>query len=173
MKVTFEKLDESVHSPNHYKLAQTESLAQYIERLTYRLNVEHLIIHDVKSCDRYFCDQGCEVGHGCKKYYTPDNHSLIILATVIKVPSNYGEVIADEEANEYQLEILSRLRVKYPNLDINVGRGDRLVVKDGNKLRLIKGVLFYDVRNQKNYDGDEIALSDEIKSQIIDRHLWV
>ena len=94
MKVTFEKVDESVHTPNYYKLAQTETLSQHIERLTYRLDIAHLIIHDIISCDRYFCDQGCKVGSGCKKDYTPDNHSLMMIATVIKVPEDYGKIIA-------------------------------------------------------------------------------
>lgn len=163
MKVTFEKVDELIHKPERHKLAQTETLSQHIERLTYRLDIAHLIIHDIISCDRYFCDQGCKVGSGCKKDYTPNNHSLMMIATVIKVPEDYGTIISDTEATEYQIEMLSRLRVKFPDLEINVGRGDRLMVNG----KVIKGFLFYDVRNRKDYDADEAVFTEEITTQIV------
>lgn len=46
-------------------------------------NVEYLLIYDIKPCDRYFCDQGCQPGHGCKEKYVEDNHANLIRYAII------------------------------------------------------------------------------------------
>lgn len=47
-------------------------------------NIEYFLIYDIIPCDRYFCDQGCEPGYGCKTEYKEDNHAIFIRYTVIQ-----------------------------------------------------------------------------------------
>lgn len=66
---------------------------------------------------------------------------------------------------EYHTEIIKRLKKIYPDLDIELGRGDRLVVNG----KIIKGLLFLDSRNRKEYDYDAEVYSTEIKRQYLDK----
>lgn len=70
-------------------------------------------------------------------------------------------IISTDKLTEYQLEIRTRLREKFNDLQIEIGRGDRLMV-DGN---VIKGFLVYDSRNRKDYETDINFFSNEIKLQ--------
>jgi len=45
---------------------------------------KYFLIHDVMSTHKYFCDQGCKSGEGCKKHYKEDDHALIVLCYVIQ-----------------------------------------------------------------------------------------
>lgn len=49
-----------------------------------------IFIHDVRAVEGIFCDQGCKIGHGCRKGYKLNNFILLI---------NYAFEI-DEEARE-------------------------------------------------------------------------
>ena len=47
-------------------------------------DVKYFLISDIHSTHKYFCDQGCKPGEGCKKYYTEDDHAIIIYYYTIK-----------------------------------------------------------------------------------------
>ena len=79
------------------------------------------------------------------------------------------KMIDDSNLTEYQLEIRTRLREKFNDLQIEIGRGDRLMV---NGVVITGGVLIYDVRNRKDYDNDIKFFSDEIKRQYLDRRKY-
>ena len=79
------------------------------------------------------------------------------------------KMIDDSNLTEYQLEIRTRLREKFNDLQIEIGRGDRLTV---NGVVITGGVLIYDVRNRKDYDNDIKFFSDEIKRQYLDRRKY-
>ena len=61
------------------------SLQDFIEKMTeFRPDVEYILIYDVISTTRYFCDQGCKPGSGCKKDYSEDDHAIFIDHAIIK-----------------------------------------------------------------------------------------
>lgn len=48
-------------------------------------NIRYFLIYDIRSTDKYFCDQGCKPGEkGCKENYIPNNHALILSYFIIK-----------------------------------------------------------------------------------------
>jgi len=55
-----------------------------INYLAERGDIEYLLIYDILPVDKYFCDQGCKVGTGCKKDYVENNHALLINCFKIK-----------------------------------------------------------------------------------------
>jgi len=75
-------------------------------------------------------------------------------------------IISTDELTEYQLEIRTRLREKFNGLDIEIGRGDRLVI---NGVRITGGILITDVRNHKDYENDTKFFTNEIKHQDLDK----
>jgi hypothetical protein len=79
-----------------------------------------------------------------------------------------GAIISTDKLTEYQLEIRTRLRekFKYKDLQIEIGRGDRLVV---NGKVITGGVMVNDSRNRKDYENDVKFFSDEIRLQYLDR----
>ena len=78
-------------------------------------------------------------------------------------------IISTDKLTEYQLEIRTRLREKFNDLQIEIGRGDRLVI---NGVVITGGVIIYDSRNRKDYDNDIKFFSDEIKRQYLDRRKY-
>lgn len=77
-------------------------------------------------------------------------------------------IISTNKLTEYQLEIRTRLREKFTDLQIEIGRGDRLVI---NGVVITGGIVIYDSRNRKDYDNDIEFISDEIKRQYLDKRL--
>lgn len=69
--------------------------------------------------------------------------------------------------SEYQLEILKQLRDRFPNFQIEIGRGDRLMV-NGN---IITGFLVGGLRseNHKDYLNDVAFFSQEIEKQYLNK----
>ncbi len=60
------------------------SLQDFIEKMIeFRPDVEYLLLHDVISTTRYFCDQDCKPGSGCKKDYSEDDHAIFIKYAII------------------------------------------------------------------------------------------
>ncbi len=59
------------------------------------------------------------------------------------------------------VQILKQLRDRFPSFQIEIGRGDRLMV-NGN---IIKGFLVYDIKNHKDYLNDVAFFSQEIEKQ--------
>ena len=78
-------------------------------------------------------------------------------------------IISTDKLTEYQLEIRTRLRENFNDLQIEIGRGDRLVI-DG--VVITGGVVIYDVRNRKDYENDIKFFSDEIKRQYLDKRKY-
>ena len=78
-------------------------------------------------------------------------------------------IISTDKLTEYQLEIRTRLREKFNDLQIEICRGDRLMV---NGVVITGGVIIYDVRNRKDYDNDIKFFSDEIKRQYLDKRKY-
>lgn len=66
------------------KLRGNETLNGWIKREGERGDIEYLLIHEIESMNRYFCDQGCKPGEGCKKEYSEDNHALMVSYYKIK-----------------------------------------------------------------------------------------
>lgn len=80
---------------------------------------------------------------------------------------NSTNVIIDtDKLTEYQLEIRTRLREKFEDLQIEIGRGDRLII---NEVVITGGVVIRDSRNRKDYENDIKFFSDEIKRQYLDK----
>ena len=77
-------------------------------------------------------------------------------------------IISTDKLTEYQLEIRTRLRKKFNDLQIEIGRGDRLMINGV----VTSGVVIYDSRNRKDYDNDIKFFSDEIKRQYLDRRKY-
>jgi hypothetical protein len=75
-------------------------------------------------------------------------------------------IISTDKLTEYQLEIRTRLREKFNDLQIEIVRGDRLMV---NGVIITGGVLIWDSRNRKDYENDIKFFSDEIKLQYLDK----
>jgi len=80
----------------------------------------------------------------------PQKHKLVIS----------DSIIGTDKLTEYQLEIRTRLREKFNDLQIEIGRGNRLMI---NGVVITGGVIIEDVRNRKDYDNDVKFFSDEIK----------
>ena len=59
-----------------------DKIAELSNRVKDR-KVKYLLLYDVISTTRYFCDQGCKPGEGCKKNYKENDHAIIILADMI------------------------------------------------------------------------------------------
>lgn len=74
--------------------------------------------------------------------------------------------IPDKNLTEYQLEIRRRLREKFPDLELEIVRGDRLMI---NGIVITGGVIIHDSRKIKQYDFDVEHYSREIKFQYLDR----
>ncbi len=74
-------------------------------------------------------------------------------------------IISTDKLTEYQLEIRTRLREKFNDLHIEIGRGDRLVI---NGVVITGGVVIHDVRDRKDYETDVKFFSDEIKRQYLE-----
>jgi hypothetical protein len=74
-------------------------------------------------------------------------------------------IISTDKLTEYQLEIRTRLREKFNGLQIEIVKGDRLMV---NGIIITGGVLIWDSRNRKDYDNDIKFFSNEIKLQYLD-----
>lgn len=72
------------------------------------------------------------------------------------------------ELTKYQTEIMARLREKFTDLKIDIGRGDRLMVND----EVIKGFVVVDSRNRQNYEADSKEFSNEIKLQYLDKRKY-
>jgi hypothetical protein len=47
-------------------------------------SIKYLLIYDVITVDKYFCDQGCQPGEGCKKDYKENNHAIMMSYSIIK-----------------------------------------------------------------------------------------
>lgn len=77
---------------------------------------------------------------------------------IIQLHNTYKE----SSLKEYQAEIVKRLQEMFVGLNIEIGRGDRLMV-DG---RVISGFMVDDVRNLRDYDTDIKCFSGEIKRHI-------
>jgi hypothetical protein len=75
-------------------------------------------------------------------------------------------IISTDKLTEYQLGIRTRLREKFNDLQIEIVRGDRLMV---NGVIITGGVLIWDSRNRKDYENDIKFFSDEIKLQYLDK----
>lgn len=61
------------------------SLQDFIEKMEEcRPDAEYLLIYDVISTTRFFCDQGCTPGNGCKSKYSENDHALFIDYAIIK-----------------------------------------------------------------------------------------
>lgn len=73
-------------------------------------------------------------------------------------------IISTDKLTEYQLEIRTRLREKFNDLQIEIGKGDRLMV---NGVVITGGVRIDDIRNRKDYENDIKFFSDEIKRQYL------
>ena len=74
-------------------------------------------------------------------------------------------IISTDKLTEYQLEIRTRLREMFNDLQIEIGRGDRLMVNNC----VITGFIVYDVRKRKDYDNDVNFFSQEIKLQYFNK----
>jgi len=78
-------------------------------------------------------------------------------------------IISTDKLTEYQLEIRTRLREKFNDLQIEIGRGDRLMI---NGVVITGGVRIDDIRNRKDYENDIKFFSDEIKRQYLDKRKY-
>jgi len=74
-------------------------------------------------------------------------------------------IISTDKLTEYQLEIRTRLREKFNDLHIEIGRGNRLVI---NGVVITGGFVIHDVRDRKDYETDVKFFSDEIKRQYLE-----
>ena len=57
---------------------------EYLNTYLRRDDIKYFLIHDIKSGEKGFCDQGCKVGEGCKKYYSENNHVVWLNCAIIK-----------------------------------------------------------------------------------------
>ncbi len=73
--------------------------------------IDKLYIYDISSCDRYFCDQGCTAGMGCKKDYSPDNHSIRIHYDMVINQRKYNKRIKEQEKKR-KIRIMKELEAQ-------------------------------------------------------------
>lgn len=104
------------------------------------------------------------IDDGVQDEWLRETHSK--LEDDLSFTSKPGGIISTDNLTEYQLEIRTRLREKFNDLQIEIFRGDRLMV---NGVVITGGVIIYDSRNRKDYDNDIKIFSDEIKRQYLDR----
>ena len=61
-----------------------DTLQEEISHMRKLGKTKYLLIHEVRGVDKYFCDQGCKLGEGCKEYYVEGNHGLMLDGFKIK-----------------------------------------------------------------------------------------
>ena len=77
-----------------------------------------------------------------------------------------SKIIEYKDLSPYQKLVVNELIIEYPKLNIQIGRGDRLMVNDN----IIKGILVYDSERQfRLHDMNMEQFIKEIQIQIIDK----
>ena len=80
-----ELIDGVLYSWKTERVKLRGTLKEEIDKIYRRYpDAIYLLINDVESTTKYFCDQGCKPGEGCKKYYSEGDHALIMSYYVIK-----------------------------------------------------------------------------------------
>lgn len=157
-KILKDKIDYYGETKAAYEFAAYEYNRQYIElnKLSIQIVSNRLTKQDLETIKEHR-DLMNDVVTGD---YKPDSFT--------NQPIN-NLIISTDKLTEYQLEIRTRLREKFNDLQIEIGRGDRLVI---NGVVITGGVLIWDSRNRKDYDNDIKFFSDEIKRQYLDKRKY-